>query len=174
MKVIIEPCEIEGKVKAIESKSHAHRVLICAELCDKETKVVCEEVSDDINATIDCLRKLGADITNVENGFIVKPIDLTNIKDNIEIDCMESGSTLRFLLPVVCSVDTNWEIYMRGRLPRRPLSPLYEELISHGATISEQGIVPLKTSGGIKSGEYVLPANISSQYISGLLFALPL
>lgn len=191
MKVIInKPC-IEGRVKAIASKSHAHRILICAALADKETNIVCEESSDDIKATVNCLKSMGADIKKTNNGYKVTPINISKMNskemicngsvcvisqndDAIKIDCNESGSTLRFLLPLCCILDKEVDIYMQGRLPMRPLTPLYEELISHGATISEQGKVPLKTKGVITSGEYTLPANISSQYISGLLFVLPL
>ena len=195
MKAIVSPSRFEGTVKAIASKSHAHRILICAAFADKDTLVICEETSEDINATVDCLIHLGAGIKRVENGFLVHPInfnkdnslndidkDNDNEEDNVEdtintsidINCGESGSTLRFLLPIVCTLGKNVNIYSKGRLPQRPLSPLYEELIKHGANISKQGEVPLKTFGQITSGEYTLPANISSQYISGLLFALPM
>lgn len=174
MKAVVNPSVLEGRVKAIASKSHAHRILICAAFADKPTIIICEESSDDIKATVSCLSNMGADIKELDNGYLVNPINKDILKHTIDIDCNESGSTLRFLLPVCCLFENEINIYMRGRLPNRPLSPLYEELINHGASISEQGTVPLKTKGVIKSGTYTLPANISSQYISGLLFALPL
>lgn len=178
MKAIIKPSQLSGTVKAIASKSHAHRILICAALSDKDSYVICEEASEDIKATVACLNELGAVIERKKDGFLVHPISKNNINekdmDEHNIDCNESGSTLRFLLPIVAILDSKTNIYSRGRLPYRPLSPLYEELVSHGAKISKQGEVPLIVEGKICSGEYVLPANISSQYISGLLFALPL
>ncbi len=178
MKAIIQPSKLSGSVKAIASKSHAHRILICAALSDKDSYVICEEASEDIKATVACLNELGAVIERKKDGFLVHTISKNNINekdmDEHNIDCNESGSTLRFLLPIVATLDNKTNIYSRGRLPYRPLSPLYEELVNHGAKISKQGEVPLRVEGKICSGEYVLPANISSQYISGLLFALPL
>ena len=178
MKAIIHPSSIEGKVKAIASKSHAHRILICAAFSDRDTYIVCEEASADIMATVSCLESIGVGIEKKDDGFLVHPIDINNtisdVDGEISIDCNESGSTLRFLLPIVCLFDNTIKIYSRGRLPKRPLSPLYEELLEHGAIISKQGEVPLIVRGKITSGKYTLPANISSQYISGLLFALPI
>lgn len=181
MKAIIQPSKLNGSVKAIASKSHAHRILICAAFSDKDSYVVCEEASEDIKATVACLNELGASIERKKDGFLVHPISKNDKKNSEEkdireynIDCNESGSTLRFLLPIVATLDNKTNIYLRGRLPYRPLSPLYEELVNHGAKISKQGEVPLRVEGKICSGEYVLSANISSQYISGLLFALPL
>lgn len=178
MKAIIQPSKLSGSVKAIASKSHAHRILICAALSDKDSYVICEEASEDIKATVACLNELGVVIERKKDGFLVHTISKNNINekdmDEHNIDCNESGSTLRFLLPIVATLDNKTNIYSRGRLPYRPLSPLYEELVNHGAKISKQGEVPLRVEGKICSGEYVLPANISSQYISGLLFALPL
>ena len=88
--------------------------------------------------------------------------------------CGESGSTLRFLLPLMGALGHQAEFHMEGRLPQRPLSPLYEELEAHGCTLSPQGQVPLTIEGQLQPGTYRLPGNVSSQYISGLLFALPL
>ena len=102
MKAVINPSVLEGRVKAIASKSHAHRILICAALADKETTIVCEESSDDIKATVDCLRNLGAHIKELDNGYLVNPIDKDFLNQSINIDCNESGSTLRFLLPLCC------------------------------------------------------------------------
>ena len=90
------------------------------------------------------------------------------------IDCRESGSTLRFLLPVVCALGIPCDIVMRGRLPERPLSPMYEELIAHGAKLSPQGEQPFSVNGKLENPHFTIAANISSQFISGLLFALPL
>lgn len=166
----------KDKIKAISSKSEAHRLLICAALSDGETSIVCNDTNEDINATVSCLNSLGAKIVrdrnhNGEMTFFVTPI--AEIPTCATLDCGESGSTLRFLLPVVAALGIECDIYMHGRLPERPLSPLYELLTSNGVSLSPQGSNPLHVSGRLKSGDYSIAGNISSQFISGLLFALP-
>ncbi len=157
-------------VRAISSKSEAHRALICAALSDGETKIICTDTNADIDATASCLNALGADIRRTADGFDVKPIN-TPAKAN-ELDCNESGSTLRFMLPLCASLGAECSFIMRGRLASRPLSPLYELLEDNGVTLTEQGKSPLHISGKLLAGDYSVAANISSQYISGLLFAL--
>jgi len=165
-----------GTVRAIASKSEAHRILICAALADSETFVVCSESSEDIDATVRCLTALGAEIRRECDGFYVDPIStLQTFGDKrYLLDCGESGSTLRFMLPVCGALGINTELSMGGRLPDRPLSGLYDEMVSHGCTLSAQGQSPMICEGQLRSGTYTLPGNISSQYVSGLLFALPL
>jgi len=166
-----------GTVRAIASKSEAHRLLICAALADCETFIICRERSEDIDATARCLEALGAVIKYERDGFYVNPVDLQKTNEKTEhcaLDCGESGSTLRFLLPVCGALGVTADFNMGGRLPARPLSPLYDEMVSHGCVLSERGRSPLTCRGRLKSGEYNLPGNISSQYVSGLLFALPL
>ena len=90
------------------------------------------------------------------------------------LDCGESGSTLRFLLPVVCALGAGASIKMHGRLPERPLSPLWEELKAHGAVLTRPAPDTIAVDGALTPGDYTIAANISSQFISGLLFALPL
>lgn len=166
----------KDKIKAISSKSEAHRLLICAALSDGETSIVCNDTNEDINATVSCLNSLGAKIVREKNDkgdmvYTVSPI--TEPPKSAILDCGESGSTLRFLLPVVAALGIECDIYMHGRLPERPLSPLYELLTSNGVSLSPQGSNPLHVSGRLKSGDYSIAGNISSQFISGLLFALP-
>lgn len=162
--------EVMHHISAISSKSEAHRYLICAALGDKECEIVCTETNADIDATARCLMALGAEITRTENGFSVKPIKET--QKNKVLNCGESGSTLRFLLPLAASLGANCSFLMQGRLPARPLSPLYEILQNKGISLSPQGSNPLTIKGKFTSGNYSVAANVSSQYISGLLFAL--
>ncbi len=162
----------KSEIRAISSKSEAHRYLICAALGDRECEMICTDTNADIDATVACLNALGAEIKRTENGFFVKPI--TEVRKNQSLDCNESGSTLRFLLPLAASLGTDCELLMRGRLSERPLSPLYEILQSGGVILSPQGSNPLAVKGKLASGDYTVAANISSQYISGLLFALSL
>ena len=105
MRAVVKKSKLQGKVKAIASKSHAHRILIAAALSEKETDIICEEASADIIATIRCLEGMGAKIIPIESGYRVTPIkSILNIDKDIEIDCNESGSTLRFLLPLVSAL----------------------------------------------------------------------
>jgi len=172
-----------GTVRAISSKSNVHRLLICAALSDNKTFITCKQRCDDIDATIRCLESLGAKIDNESDGLSVKPFNLRkkcNEKCEQEsqhlqlLDCSESGATLRFLLPVCGALGLRVSIKMGGRLPARPLSALYDEMTSHGCKLSEPGISPLICEGQLTNGTYTLPGNVSSQFISGLLFALPL
>ena len=170
MNVTLTPSIPSGKIKAIASKSAAHRLLICAAFADKTTELICEELNADIEATVRCLNALGAKITRRGTSFIVLPIK--NLKQDPLLDCGESGSTLRFLVPVVAALGCGAQFKMAGRLPERPLSPLREELEAHGISFSEQGSNPLVLRGKISNGEYKIRGDVSSQFISGLLFAL--
>lgn len=173
MQVTIQPGTLRGEVAAIASKSHAHRLLICAALSREPSRVVCTETSEDIEATADCLRGMGAAISREAQSYLVRPIvpGRTGVRD---LPCRESGSTLRFLLPVACALGGQSRFFAQGRLPERPLSPLYEQLLAHGCRLGPQGETPFWCEGPLESGDYVLPGNVSSQFVSGLLFALPL
>lgn len=171
MRVTITPSQIGGEIKAIASKSQAHRMLICAALGKAKAEIICSEASEDINATVGCLNSLGAVITRNETVYTVVPIDRT-VK-SAALDCGESGSLLRFILPVIGALGISADIKMHGRLPERPLSPLREEMERMGCKIEQNGDV-LHCEGQLKSGKYVIDGGVSSQFISGLLFALPL
>lgn len=172
MDIKITPASLCGSLCAVTSKSDAHRCLICAALCDETTEVVIRELSLDIESTIECLCALGAKITQTSAGvWQVCPIPKMIEKANL--NCNESGSTLRFLLPVAAAVCKAVHFEGTGRLPQRPLSPLREEMQSNGCSfIGAQ--LPLTVLGRLSAGQFTLPGNISSQYITGLLMALPL
>ena len=161
-----------GSVRIPASKSQAHRLLICAALGAQPVALRCDGVSADIAATARCLRALGADITDDGAGtFRIVPI-AGEIPAHADLFCGESGSTLRFLLPVVGALGADVTFRMEGRLPERPLSPLDAVLAAHGMTIRRDGAL-LHVSGQLHPGAYELPGDVSSQYISGLLMALP-
>ena len=162
-----------GTIRAIASKSQAHRLLIGAALAHNPTRIRCAETSDDIDATVRCLAALGAEIEYDGSVFDIAPIPRPVLGER-KLDCGESGSTLRFMLPVACALGAGATFHMGGRLPSRPLSPLYEELNGHGCALSAAGKSPLYTGGHLTGGRYLIPGKISSQYISGLLLALPL
>ena len=181
MNVVVAPAPLSGEVRAPSSKSEAHRLLICAAFAPGTTDIDCTTTSADIEATVRCLEALGANITRTRVGFRVRPVPGSSATDNVPepapdalLDCGESGSTLRFLLPVVAALGRGGRLTGSGRLPERPLSPLYEELVSHGVTLSPQGEMPLSVSGKLRPGRFELPGNVSSQFVSGLLMAAPL
>jgi len=172
--VKIFPARLNGAVDAIPSKSQAHRALICAALADKPTRVECNGESEDILATAACLSALGAGIERETCAYIVRPLKREGDGGIATLHCGESGSTFRFMLPIVGALGRKVCFTPKGRLPERPLSPLYEELVSHGAELSPQGSVPFYAAGQLTPGRYSLDTGVSSQFISGLLFALPL
>jgi 3-phosphoshikimate 1-carboxyvinyltransferase len=168
----VPPGQIYGRMDAIPSKSHAHRLLICAALSDHESSIKCGSLSDDINATMDCLRQMGSEIEYDGKKITVRPG--TSGDGIISINCRESGSTFRFMLPLTGAFENDFEIVREGRLPKRPVSPLYEVLSAHGMELGEKESVPLSSRGVLKGGTYSIAGNVSSQFISGLLFTLPL
>ncbi len=172
MNVTLHGLTSSGRISAIPSKSHVHRLLIAAALSDHVRQIRCDRTNADIDATVRCLNALGANIT-FENGlFTVSPI-LTPV-NGATLPVGESGSTLRFLIPVVAALGVTAHFVMEGRLPGRPLSPLREVLIDHGVTFSEAGANPMTLSGQLRGGSFVYDGGVSSQFTTGLLLALPL
>ena len=169
MDITIHPQKLQGSIEVIPSKSQAHRYLICAALADGPTDIFCAETSRDMDATADCLRALGAQIQRTGWGYRVTPI--AGIPEKAELPCRDSGSTLRFLLPVAGALGVDATFQMEGRLPKRPLSPLWEELERMGCTLSRPTADTIRCTGKLRSGAYTIAGNISSQYISGLMFA---
>lgn len=182
MNVTVYPYPVGGRVSVPPSKSHVHRLLIAAALCgeNQETGIHCIGENADIAATVRCLSALWTDILREGDWFRVgRDFPLHFFQPRSPLDCGESGSTLRFLLPL-CAVKRrehpgHYAITLTGtgRLPSRPNGPLLEALRSHGAQIHGD-FLPLTVDGGLRAGDYALPGNVSSQYFSGLLFALPL
>ena len=158
-------------MEAIPSKSHGHRLLICAALADRPTDIYCPQTSADLDATMRCLNALGAKIDYVNQTYLVQPIAEPTYGT---LDCGESGSTFRFLVPVVAALGCGAEFVLRGRLAQRPLSPLQELLEEKGITFSRPAPDRMILTGKLSAGEYALAGNVSSQFITGLLLALPL
>lgn len=153
MNILIQPGPLKGSVSAIPSKSHGHRLLISAALSSPPGKVQLQETSEDLEATRNCLAALEEQV----------PV----------LPCRESGSTLRFLLPVAMARKEQVRFLGEGRLLQRPLSPLKEAMELHGCSF-QLGKGELEVKGRLQSGIYRLPGDVSSQYVTGLLFALPL
>lgn len=171
MIAVFEKSVLSGKVKAPPSKSMAHRHLICAALSDDESIVKGIDLSEDILATIDCLNALGAEITVKEDQAFVKGIDFEKFNNDI-LNSRESGSTLRFLIPIALLSGKKITFNGYGRLMERPLE-IYESLAKENNWIFERKENSLTVCGNLKSGEYILKGDISSQFITGLLFVLP-
>lgn len=162
---------LHGSIRATASKSMAHRLLICAALSDDPSRIRCETLSEDISATAACLKALGCELTYTGGTFYTIP---SSRPEKATLYCKKSSSSLRFLLPITAALGITGRFEMEGSLANRPLSPIYTELEKHGARMSPEGMSPLLLSGKIRGGTYNLRADISSQFISGLLFALPL
>lgn len=172
MKHAVFPGSRSRTVKIPASKSMAHRLLIAAAL-GKNSKILhFDGFSNDIGATIVCLRALGAEITELGGGdWRVTPVG-TVPDAECSLFCGESGSTLRFLLPIVGVLGANAVFHMEGRLPERPLEPLRTILCEHGMKIEKTGDL-LVCSGKLSGETFEIPGNVSSQYVTGLLAALP-
>lgn len=169
MDITITPKKLSGQVTAIPSKSQAHRLLICAAFAEHETFLHCPAANRDMEATAACLRSLGAEISRNEEGFLVSPIRF--LPASAVLPCSDSGSTLRFLLPVVGALGVDSVFQMEGRLPQRPLSPLWEEMERMGCRLSRPTEDTLHCQGKLKAGDYFISGGISSQFITGLLLA---
>lgn len=174
---LIIPGKFSGTIAAIPSKSDAHRLLLCAALADAPTEIVVGEgeLSADIHATMACITALGGKVDASADTLRVTPIDRSTLTSPVTCDCGESGSTARFLLPIAAVLGTHAPITLtgHGRLPERPFAPLCDALRAGGADV-DSDLLPITASGGLRLGEYRIAGNISSQYITGLLLALPL
>ena len=172
MDIIISPRPLRGDLTVIPSKSQAHRLLICAAFSDKPTLLQCAETNRDMEATAECLTALGANIIRTDSGFTVFPVE--TVPEKARMNCGESGSTLRFLLPVAGALGVDALFTMEGRLPQRPLSPLWEEMERMGCTLTRPTPDTIRCTGKLRPGAYRIDGGVSSQYITGLLLALSL
>ncbi len=171
MNVTIKPAPISGVIDAIPSKSYAHRYLICAALASLSESIIdVGNASRDIEATAQCLSELGASVDINCGTYRVKPI--ASSKELPVLHCCESGSTLRFLAPVAAALGGG-SFIMEGRLASRPMDELLSCLAEHGVEFKKEDNI-LTVSGKMTGGEFKIAGNVSSQYVSGILFALPL
>ena len=171
MKAFLEPAKMGGSVNAIASKSYAHRMLLCAMLSEKEVVLKGTTFSKDIEATLNCVKALGSQVQQKKDEYIIKKSKID--EENIVLDCIESGSTLRFILPIALALGKKCKVIGKEGLAKRPLKDLLDTLRAHGAVIDGDSL-PLEISGKLTSGDYKIKGDVSSQYITGLLMALPL
>ncbi len=173
MNVTIKKSNPAGTVSAPPSKSMAHRLLICAGLCRKKSVIHGVAPSQDVLATLDCLAAVGADISYEGDTVTIVGADIENINSIPTLPCRECGSTLRFFIPICLLSKTESTLIGSERLMERPLT-VYEDLCKKNGLKFEKNKNELRVCGRLTSGNYQIPGNISSQFISGLLFALPL
>lgn len=180
--VRLRPAALTGTITAVDAKSYAHRLLMAAALADVPTRIRCRTRSADILATVRVMRALGTEIEDLGEAFLVRPIGMCLAEKNLRaedqpevtLDCGESGTTERFILPIVAALGRRSAITGAGRLAERPLSPLSDVLRAAGVSISEEGVFPLHVAGRIGVGDYAIAGNVSSQFVGGLLYALSL
>ena len=174
MHLAITPQKLKGTVSVPPSKSMAHRAIICASLAKGVSKISHVAYSDDIIATINAMKALGANITRKDDTLL---IDGANTFSNINIvmDCNESGSTTRFMIPISIVKENHVTVIGRGKLGERPLDVFYDIFDRQGIRYSRTGdLLHLTMQGVLKPDYFEVPGHVSSQFISGLLFALPL
>ena len=172
MDIKITPAKLHGSVTPPPSKSAAHRMLIAAALAEGTSVIDRMYPSVDIMTTVEAMRRLGAEITVEGERAVVKGIG--NAPKTAELDCCESGSTLRFLIPVAAALGVETRFSGRGKLPERPITPYLEEFPKKGVEFAEGSTMPYAINGKLKGGRYEIDGGISSQFITGLLLALPL
>lgn len=177
MDMIFYPARLSGELPAPASKSEAHRRMICAGLSYEEITLRGYMTSDDMAATCRCLKALGADIADGGDTITLRghahKASLMPV-----LDCGESGSTLRFFVPIAMTVAGGGMFRMHGRLGKRPMDVYRDLFVPRGVQwhmgAGADGAAELFVHGRLESGRYVLPGDVSSQFVSGLLFALPL
>ena len=169
------PATLRGGVRVPPSKSLAHRAIICAALAEGTSRLSPVDFSDDIRATLGGMERLGVKAAFAEGDTLTITGGGT-AASMPEIDCIESGSTLRFLMPI-SMVKAGGGVFLgRGKLGTRPLQPFADICAKQGADFRQTGVQPMRVeiSGSLQSGDFMLPGNVSSQFASGLLFCLPL
>ena len=168
MNRIIENKNLSGEISAITSKSYAHRAIFCGALAGGESVIEIYDLSKDIEASLNAVKSLGVDVKKIGNKFYFAPPE--KFEGPVTLDVNESGSTLRFLLPVISVLGLDAKVIRRGSLIGRTNSVYFEEFPKHGVEIREEGD-SIYLSGKLKDFNFTLPGNISSQFISGLMLA---
>lgn len=176
MNTVIKPGMARGTVTVPPSKSMAHRLLIAAGLSCGESRISNVELSQDILATLDCLRALGAtvDVDEVDRAIRIIGTDpRALVGDHTVLDCRESGSTMRFMIPLALLSDARVRFVGKGRLLERPMT-IYQQICEEQSLMYTHGGDSIDVRGPLNASTYHIPGDVSSQFITGLLFALPL
>lgn len=176
---VFTPAALHGEITLPPSKSIAHRAIVCAALANGISRIAPVSQSQDMEATIRCVRALGASVQREGDALVIDGSrmllpDVSAENSPMELDCGESGSTLRFLIPVAAAGGVHAVFTGTGRLPERPIGCYQSCLPPAGVQLQTSGGLPLTLQGKLHSGDFALPGNVSSQFITGLLLALPL
>lgn len=164
----------EGQVRIISSKSDGHRAMLAAALGTEECVLFLEGWNADLEGMRRCVAALGGEVIPEPSGTLIVPVEREReYTEKAVLDCGESGAALRFLLPVAAALGRSARFEGSGRLPERPIGALLDALAAHGCKVTGEGL-PIEIEGQLSGGVYTIPGNISSQFITGLLFALPL
>lgn len=167
-RIIVRPSSLSGTIKAIPSKTYGHRMIILSALSQKTSKLIINEYNDDLLATLNCIKELGADYSI--NGEVLEITPIKKVNSKPLLNAGESGSTLRFIIPVATALFENTIIDAEGSLKSRPIKPLLDGLSKVGVKFSRKAL-PIETFGKFTGGEIELPGHVSSQFISGILLA---
>ena len=174
MDIKITPTKLKGEVRVPSSKSFAHRQIMCAAFAKGEIVIENVSMSQDIAVTIGAMNELGADIKADGTNVTVRGIEKIPTEP-VTIDCGESGSTLRFVIPVAAALGVTATFTGRGKLPSRPITPYVTELSKKGISFNGyDGSMPFTISGKLQSGDYRIAGDISSQFVTGLILGLSL
>lgn len=171
MKKTIFPSSFSGTVYAPPSESEMHRLLICAALSDKPSRIVCKSVSDDVVAVAGILNSLCAEVAFKDGYFEITPGKTS--EDSAFFDCGESGSALRLMLPVAAASGEKYTFAGSPRLSGGPIVPLLDALKAHGCEVSSEGELPVTVSGKLRGKRISVDGGLSAQFVCGLMLALP-
>lgn len=171
MVVEIYPSEVKGVINPPASKSYLHRSIICAGLSEGTSTIENVVYSDDINVSLSAFENLGVKVTRLKNSVIIDSLGMKHLEQEKEVYCNESGSTMRFLIPIFSN---SYKTHFKGKsgLMNRPFS-IYEDIFRSQNLLFEQNEEMITTKGKLSPGNYLVPGDVSSQFISGLLFILP-
>lgn len=175
MDVLIQPSTLSGTIRAISSKSDVHRLLMAAALSKGKTKISFTTLSEDIAATVGVLRTMGAniEIAGSDGDYTATVCGITALPRGVTLDAGECGTTARLILPIAAALCDAFTLTGKNGLLKRPFADLCACMAENG-TVCSDTLLPITASGKLQSGVYRIRGDVSSQYISGLLFALPL
>ncbi len=168
-KIVFNKAVDGGEVLLPPSKSVSHRAIICAALAKGKSIIHNIDLSNDIKASLNFVKAIGREFSYENRTLTIK--GEINPPKSCKIDCIESGSTLRFIIPIMSALGVECEFTGSGRLPERPIG-IYKDILYPVQTQGDK--LPFKTKGQLKSGEFAMAGDISSQFITAMLFALPL
>ncbi len=175
MDICIKPRTLSGEIEAISSKSDVHRILIAAALAKGTTACFFTTLSEDIQATVDVLSAMGAkiDIRESDGGYVATVCGISTMPQGVTLNANECGTTARLLLPIAAALGDAFTLTGKSGLRKRPFADLCAAMAENGSACSDT-FLPISVRGRLQSGIFSIRGDVSSQYISGLLFALPL